>query len=314
MWGELTLGGPNGSQTTIAKRRLGAALIITALSIAVAAGGCTSLPEPSEDGDGRVPPGGADAAVFDPMDGNWKLTFSDEFDGPEGQPPDPSAWVPEVGGHGWGNDQLEYDTARVENVSLDGSGHLRITARREAYGERSYTSARIKTQGRFAQTYGHFEARMRLPAGAGLWPAFWLLGNDIEKAGWPACGELDVMEFRGQLPSTVSAAVHGPGYSAGSALSAKLEKAAAEPSFADAFHVFALDWERESVRMSVDDEVYFVVNASQLGAEQPWVFDHDFFIILNLAVGGRFLGPPDEDTVFPQSALVDYVRVYQRTH
>jgi len=286
-------------------------VFIAALTIA---GGCVDAPgRTADETDGQVPPTASDAAGGDPPGGEWKLTFSDEFDGPESQPPDPNAWVHDVGGDGWGNDQLEFDTARVENASLDGEGHLRITARREDYGGRSYTSARIKTQGRFAQTYGRFEARMRLPVGAGLWPAFWLLGTDIEEVGWPACGELDVMEYRGQLPSTVSAALHGPGYSAGDALSGQFEKAAADPTFAEEFHVFALDWDRESVRMSVDDEVYFTVNASQLGAAQPWVFDHDFFMILNLAVGGRFLGPPDKDTVFPQSALVDYVRVYQRT-
>ncbi len=288
---------------------------LAVLSITIALGGCMDLPDPSPvDREGGQMSSGPDAAGgFDPADGSWQLTFRDEFDGPERQPPDPGAWVHDVGGAGWGNDQLEYDTDRVENVSLDGAGHLRITARREDFGQRLYTSARITTRGRFAQAYGHFEARMRLPAGAGLWPAFWLLGNDIEAVGWPACGELDVMEFRGQLPSTVSAAVHGPGYSAGDALHGDFEKAQSESSFSDDFHTFALDWDRESVRMSVDSKVYFQANASQLGPEQRWVFDHDFFIILNLAVGGRFLGPPDENTVFPQSVLVDYVRAYQRT-
>lgn len=274
------------------------------------AGACvdTRVPDIDQGTSGDAP---REDAGPQPEDG-WTLTFSDEFDGPESEPPNPKAWAHDVGGDGWGNDQLEFDTDRVENASLDGDGHLRLTARREEYQGRSYTSARIKTQGRFAQTYGRFEARMRLPIGSGLWPAFWLLGNDIEQAGWPECGEIDIMEFRGQLPSVVSAALHGPGYSADRAISEKFEKAMADPTFADEFHVFALDWDREGLSVSVDDEVYFTANASELNADQRWVFDHDFFIILNLAVGGRFLGPPDADTAFPQSVLVDYVRVYQR--
>jgi beta-glucanase (GH16 family) len=256
---------------------------------------------------------GDDAVVTPPdqPDAGPSLVWNDEFAGPAGQSPDPSKWVFDVGGHGWGNRQLEYDTARPENASLDGLGHLRITARAEPYLGSSYTSARLKTQGLFAQAYGRFEARILLPRGRGLWPAFWLLGSDIDSVSWPACGEIDVMEYRGQETGIIHGSVHGPGYSGGDAETATHALGGGARYDAD-FHVFAVDWQPERIDFSVDGTVYQRITPAKLPAGAPWVFDHPFFILLNVAVGGDFVGPPDESTVFPQEMVVDYVRVYGR--
>ncbi|MCC6619873.1 MAG: glycoside hydrolase family 16 protein [Deltaproteobacteria bacterium] len=241
----------------------------------------------------------------------WQLTWADEFDGPAGSPPDPARWVHDVGGDGWGNAQLEFDTARTDNAALDGEGRLVITARREDYQGRAFTSARIKTQGLFAQRHGRFEARIKVPLGAGLWPAFWLLGDDIGEVGWPACGEIDVMEYRGQVPDVVHGTLHGPGYSGGSPISDTLFLDDGV-RFADDFHVFAVEWDPGRIAWFVDDTLYHVATGAQLPAGAPWVFEHPFFIILNLAVGGTFGGSVDASTPFPAELVIDWVRVYER--
>src|SRR5450432_540418 len=145
------------------------------------------------------------------------LVWSDEFTGPSGALLDATRWVSETGGDGWGNHELEYYTDRGRNASLDGDGHLAIQALREHYegvgATREFTSARLKSQGRFQQAYGRFEARIQIPRGQGIWPAFWMLGNDIDKPGWPACGEIDIMENIGKEPAMVHGTIHGPGYS-----------------------------------------------------------------------------------------------------
>lgn len=257
--------------------------------------------------------GRCETPVVDPIDTSapWQLVWSDEFDGPAGQKPDAARWTHDVGGHGWGNNQLEYDTDRAENASLDGQGNLAIVARAESYGGRNYTSARIKTQGLFERTFGRFEARLKLPSGQGVWPAFWLLGADIGTTGWPACGEIDVMEYRGQTPLTTQGSLHGPGYSGGGAIWTQWSLPG-PAGFDDDFHVFAVDWDPARLRWEVDGEVFQTVTADHLPGGAPWVFDSPFFIILNVAVGGGFVGSPDATTRFPQSMLVDYVRVYQR--
>jgi beta-glucanase (GH16 family) len=237
-----------------------------------------------------------------------EVVFEDTFDGAAGTLPDPTRWVFETGGTGFGNDQLEFDTDRAENASLDGDGNLAVVARREDFGGRAFTSARLSTKGLFAQQYGRFEARMKLPRGQGIWPAFWMLGDDIDTNPWPACGEIDVMEMRGQAPSTVIGSVHGPGYSGGAAVNASFTLNDGT-TFDGAFHVFAIEWEPERIRYFVDDTLYQTLTPSALG-ERPWVFDHPFYVLVNLAVGGNFLGPPDDSTVFPQTLLVDYVRVF----
>jgi len=238
-----------------------------------------------------------------------RLVWAEEFDGPAGSLPLSTHWGFDVGTD-WGNAQLEYDTARPSNVSLDGQGHLAITARREDYLGSAYTSGRINTKGLFSRTTGRFEARIKLPTGRGLWPAFWLLGSDIGSVGWPACGEIDIMEYRGQEPSVVHGSLHGPGYSGGNART----KAYTLPGggrFDTGFHVFAVEWKPNQITWLVDNIPYHVQTPSSLPAGTRWVFDHPFFVVLNLAVGGNYVGPPDASTVFPQVMLVDYVRVYQ---
>jgi beta-glucanase (GH16 family) len=239
--------------------------------------------------------------------------WSDEFDGPTGTPIDSLKWKHDVGGGGWGNNQLEYDTNRTTNASLDGAGHLVITARRETYTgtdgvTRNYTSARINTAGKFEQAYGRFEARMRLPAGKGMWPAFWMLGNNVG-GGWPACGEIDIMENVGHEPSVNHGSLHGPGYSGGSPLTATYTLPNGQ-RFTDGYHTFRIDWEPGAVRFYVDGILYQTRTPASMPAGGTWVYDHPFFIILNVAVGGNWPGSPDGTTVFPQQLLVDYVRVY----
>ncbi len=253
---------------------------------------------------------GSDDSMSGPPPG-WNLTLADEFDAAADTPADPSLWRYDVGGDGWGNNQLEYDTNRIENVSHDGEGHLRIIARKESYGGRNYTSGRIKTKALFAQAYGRFEARIKLPPGQGIWPAFWMLGNDIDAVGWPQCGEIDIMEFRGQQTNLIYGTVHGPGYSGGDAIGGTYRLPDGE-TFVEDFHVFAVDWDPGQLRFSVDGQVYFTLTTSRVLSRGDWVFDHPFFLILNLAVGGNFVGPVGSNTPFPAVMLVDYVRVYER--
>jgi beta-glucanase (GH16 family) len=239
-------------------------------------------------------------------DPDWTLVWSDEFDGAGA--PDPSKWRFEVGGDGWGNGELQFHTA--SNATLDGAGHLVLAARREAVGTRAFTSARLSTRHNLEQAYGRFEARLRLPAGKGLWPAFWMLGADVDRTGWPTCGEIDIVEARGAQPWRVSSALHGPGYSAGDALIAAFETPDRAPLTAD-FHVFGVAWTPSEVRFSVDGQTYHTERASRLGPSHRWVFDHPFFLLLDLAVGGTFGGPPDDTTPFPALLVADWVRVYR---
>jgi beta-glucanase (GH16 family) len=244
--------------------------------------------------------------------GPWQLSWSDEFNG-DG-PPDRGKWVYDLGGSGWGNNELESYTDRPENVVRRG-GMLVITARKETFRgsdgtERPYTSARLKTQGTFSQAYGKFEARMRIPRGQGIWPAFWLLGDNISSVGWPTCGEIDIMENIGKEPNTVHGTMHGPGYSGGQAIGASF----GGPVFADDFHTFTVEWEPNVIRWYVDGTLYETRTPADLPAGAKWVFDAPMFILVNLAVGGDWPGNPDGTTSFPQELLVDYVRVYSRGH
>jgi beta-glucanase (GH16 family) len=239
----------------------------------------------------------------------WRLVWSDEFDGPDGAGVDPTKWVPETGGSGWGNNELEYYTNRLDNAYIE-KGSLVIKANQEAYANRIYTSARLKTQGKFTQKYGRFEARIKLPQGQGIWPAFWMLGDNIDQAGWPMCGEIDIMENIGKEPSTVHGTIHGPGYSGDKGLGASYSLPNGG-KFADDYHLFAIEWDPDAIRWYVDGNLYETRTPSD-AAGKTWVFDHPFFIILNVAVGGNWPGNPDATTVFPQKLLVDYVRVYER--
>jgi beta-glucanase (GH16 family) len=244
----------------------------------------------------------------------WTLVWSDEFNGPDGSRPDATKWKYEVGGNGWGNHELEYYTNRPKNSFVQG-GNLVIQALKESFTgpehmTRNYTSARMTTQGLFEQTYGRFEARLKIPRGQGIWPAFWLIGNDIEKVGWPACGEIDIMENISKEPSTIHGSMHGPGYSGDSGFTSVF-KLPGGVHFFDDFHVFAIEWEPRTVRFFVDQELYATFTPARLPAGMQWVFDHPFYIILNVAVGGDWPGPPDSTTLFPEAMLVDYVRVYK---
>jgi beta-glucanase (GH16 family) len=248
----------------------------------------------------------------------WRLVWSDEFDGPAGTRVDASRWVTETGGHGWGNQELQYYTDRARNAQLSGEGTLVITALRETFTgpdgvTREYTSARLKTQRRFEQAYGRFEARIQVPHGQGIWPAFWMLGADIDAAGWPACGEIDVMENIGREPAIVHGTLHGPGYSGAQGPSAAFTLPAGR-RFADAAHEFAVEWDREpaAIRWYVDGQLYHTRTPADLPAGARWVFDHPFFLLLNVAVGGRWPGSPDATTELPQTMRVEYVRVYAR--
>jgi beta-glucanase (GH16 family) len=255
------------------------------------------------------------------LPGGWKLIWNDEFDGPIGSRLDPARWKFNTGGEGWGNQEWEYNTDNPENASLDGNGALVITALQVAnpeangldcwYGACLYTSARILTQDHFDFTYGRIEARIKIPFGHGIWPAFWMLGTDISTTGWPGCGEIDIMENIGREPGIVHGTVHGPGfYGAGGISSAySLENSKA---FADDFHVYALEWSPDELRWYVDGNLSATVKKAQFPDTYRWVFDHPFFIILNVAVGGGWPGYPDETSTFPQTMLVDYVRVYQQ--
>jgi len=245
---------------------------------------------------------------------NWILTWDDEFNGPNGSSPDPAKWVLESGGNGWGNDEMEYYTPRPENVRLE-NGNLVIEARKEEFKgadgvKRRYTSGRLKTQGRFSQEYGRFEARIQIPYGQGVWPAFWMLGDDFPAAGWPECGEIDIMENVDVEKSRVHGSIHGPGYAARKSLSSGFTLQ--QGPFSDDFHVFAVEWEPQTIRFYVDDELYATRTPGDLPQGAKWVFDHPFFIILNLAVGGNLPASPDMATEFPQRMRVDYVRVYSR--
>lgn len=248
----------------------------------------------------------------------WKLTWQDEFDGAVGSAPDASKWGYDLGGEGWGNQEHEYYANDLTNASLDGKGALAITARKFDpgqgaglacwYGPCAYTSARLLTKGKFEVTYGRVEARLKLPAGQGIWPAFWLLGADIAANPWPACGEIDIMENIGKEPDTVYGTVHGPGYSGANGVGGPFVLSAGK--FADDFHVFAVEWEAKEIRWYVDGEKFFSVTPTDVAGD--WAFNHPFFLLLNLAVGGQWPGYPNDTTVFPQTLLVDYVRVYQK--
>jgi len=245
----------------------------------------------------------------------WSLVWSDEFNGPNGSAVDSAKWSFDIGGNGWGNNELESYTSRTTNAALQ-DGSLVIRALKETYTgpdniTRNYTSARILTRNKFTQTYGRFEARLRIPYGQGIWPAFWMLGDNIGSAGWPTCGEIDIMENIGKEPSIVHATLHGPGYSGGNGITASYSLPSPQ-KFSDDYHTYAVEWEPNVFRFYVDGLLYKTRTPADLPAGQAWVFNHPFFLILNVAVGGDWPGNPNDSTVFPQQMLVDYVRVYQR--
>ena len=255
--------------------------------------------------------------------GSWTQVWSDEFDGAANAPLDTTKWGFDKGDGcasgicGWGNDEKETYTDAPENIALNGQGQLMIVARRAGpglncyYGACRYTSAKINTRGKMNAAPGRVEARIKLSSGQGLWPAFWMLGSNFPTTPWPQCGELDVMENHGSNVASTSSAVHGPGYSGATPFVRGFTLNSG--TFADDFHVFAVEWNAVEIQFFVDNTVHYVITRSQAEQFGKWVFDQPFFVVLNLAVGGHFDGDPASDAIFPATMLVDYVRVYKWT-
>jgi beta-glucanase (GH16 family) len=242
------------------------------------------------------------------------LVMSEEFD-TDGLI-DPKIWTLETGTgvNGWGNNELQYYTDRTENASVQ-NGILIVKAIKEDYNGASYTSARLITKDSLEQQYGRFEARIKLPTGQGMWPAFWLLGanNGDGTDGsevWPNSGEIDIMEYRGQEPTIIHGSIHGPGYSGANPITKSY--ALENDRFDTGFHVFGIEWTESYINYYVDDVLYNQITREQVEEKGTWVFDQPFFIIINLAVGGDYPGAPNAETVFPQTMLVDYVKVYKK--
>jgi beta-glucanase (GH16 family) len=253
----------------------------------------------------------------------WRLVWRDEFNGTAGTRPDARWWTARTGDGcdrgicGWGNQERQWYTDSPDNAALTGRGQLAITARPAPagltcwYGPCRYTSARLVTDGTVSVQHGRVEARVRVPGGQGLWPAFWLLGTSQPQVPWPDCGELDVMEFRGSIPNETSSAIHGPGYSGNTPFAHRERRDGAD--YTAGFHLFAVEWSADSVVFFVDGRAHYTVRRSDVETKGRWAFNEPFSILLNLAVGGGFDGDPASDAIIPATMLVDYVRVYERT-
>jgi beta-glucanase (GH16 family) len=240
-----------------------------------------------------------------------RLIWQDDFTGPSGAHPDPAKWRILTGAR---DRQLQYYTRRRSNVSLDGAGHLALTARREDYTDRhgvrhSFTSGTVETQGLFSTQYGRLEARIKLPRGRGLWSGFWAVGSDDDAVGWPESGEIDMMENLGNDPHTIHGSIHGPERGAPHGYGITNQKRS-PVSLADGFHVYGVRWKRGGIVFELDRVPYATVTPGSLSPGRRWVFDKPFFMILNLSVGG-WPGPPDASTPFPARLLVDWVRAYR---
>ncbi|NJC26258.1 glycoside hydrolase family 16 protein [Neolewinella antarctica] len=247
---------------------------------------------------------------------SYELVWSDDFDGAAGELPSAANWTYDIGNGpaGWGNNELQMYTDNPENVSLDGNGNLLLTAIRiDNENGDQFTSARIKTEGLFTKAYGRFEARLKTPYGPGIWPAFWLLGDNCNEMPWPQCGEIDIMELRGQEPNKIAGSVHGPGYSAGQAITA--DYTLENGRFDAEFRIFAIEWGEDYIDYFVDDFLYQRITKEDTeeadDGKGEWVYDHPFYIIMNVAVGGNYVGFPVDATPFPQTMTIDYVRVYE---
>jgi len=238
--------------------------------------------------------------------GDWALVWADEFDTPG--PPDPARWTYDIGYIA--NQEAQYYTSRSENVRVE-DGTLVIEARREPWMGYEYTSGRVKTQGLAEFLYGRVEVRAKLPTGRGTWPAIWMLGSNIGQAGWPRCGEIDIMENVGFDPVTIHGTVHTEAYNHAQGNSRGASTAASPPPWED-FHVYSVEWAPDRIEVSLDGEPYFAFENEGTGTA-AWPFDQPEFILLNLAIGGSWGGQQGiDDTLFPHLFYVDYVRVYQR--
>jgi beta-glucanase (GH16 family) len=263
---------------------------------------------------------GDGASVSSTAPKDWVQVWSDEFDGPAGQRIDTAKWSYEyadgcpAGICGWGNNEKEYYSDSTANIALNGEGQLAIVARVAPagltcyYGPCRYTSAKITTRGKMLASPGRVEARIKLPAGQGLWPAFWMLGQGNPVTPWPECGEIDIMENKGSQFSTTSSALHGPGYSGATPFAHSQTLPSGQ--LKDDFHTFAVEWDSLHVRFFIDGAPHYGVTSDAVQRYGRSVLNQPFFVILNLAVGGHFDGDPQSDTIFPATMLVDYVRVY----
>jgi beta-glucanase (GH16 family) len=240
-----------------------------------------------------------------------ELVWADEFDQPDGSPPDPAKWNHQQGGAGWGNGELQHYTNSIENSYIE-DGMLVIRAKQEYLLGRDYTSARLNTLYKGDWTYGRFEIRAKLPNTQGIWPAFWLLPSRARYGSGAAGGEIDIMELIGSEPGRSYATLH---FGNPADRSTGYYDLPAGTAFSDDFHVFALEWEPEEIRWYVDDVPFHSTTewftTGRKDAQQPAPFDQDFYLLINVAVGGHWPGSPDETSVFPQMLYVDYVRVYQ---
>lgn len=249
----------------------------------------------------------------------WNIVWDDEFNQPDGSSPNPAKWTYDTGGGGYGNNELEYYTSRTNNARIEG-GQLVIEADQETtYSGYNYTSARMLTEGKWSWTYGRMEARIKIPRGQGIWPAFWMLGTDIDAGvGWPTCGEIDIMENIGKVSDqgTDHGTIHGPqgggDYNGGSGVG-RTYTLPGGAALADDFHIYAVEWTTNQIKFYLDTNLFFTATPASLPSGGTWVFSQPQFLILNVAVGGNWPGNPDGTTVFPQQMLVDYVRVYQQT-
>lgn len=241
---------------------------------------------------------------YDGMD----LIWSDEFDG---SILNESYWNYEIGNGdwGWGNNELEY--YRKENTSII-DGNLVITAVPESFGGFQYTSSRLTTKDKFEFQYGRVDIRAILPEGQGIWPALWMLGENISSVGWPSCGEIDIMELVGHQPSTVHATVHHPNANGDHLFKGESTTLSGNNKFSDEYHVFSLIWQEDKMEFMLDDNIYYTATPSSLGSQNPYPFNHPFFFIFNVAVGGNWPGSPNASTQFPQQMIVDYIRVFQQ--
>lgn len=250
------------------------------------------------------------ANLFKPDPNSWALVWSDEFDQPDGSAPDPDKWNHQKGGSGWGNAELQYYTDGRENSYIQ-NGMLVIQANREYMMGRDYTSARLTTQFKGDWQYGRVEIRAKLPNTQGIWPAFWMLPSKMRYGIWPASGEIDIMEMIGKEPGRIYGTLH---YGDPHTFTSGTYDLPAGQTFAEDFHVFAVEWEPDEFRWYVDDNLFYTKNdwfTSSREAPYPAPFDQEFHLLINLAVGGHWPGYPDETSVFPQYLYVDYVRVYQ---
>jgi beta-glucanase (GH16 family) len=255
-------------------------------------------------------------SAFKTRDAASHLIWSDEFNGPAGSSPDPNNWNFDTGGKGWGNEELESYTSSPQNSALDGKGDLVITARDERYTgtdgiARQYTSARLQTRHKFQFQYGLIEARIQVPAGKGLWPSFWLLGNEgyDSATAWPDCGEIDAMEVLGSEPNIVYGTLHAPWPWASK--DGVGGKAQSSTPLSAGFHIYGVEWAPERISFLLDGVVYKTITPSDLPPGAAWPFDHPYFLLLNLAVGGDWPGSPNASTQFPAHMTVDWVRVWQ---